>query len=184
MNRSFQSYLPTLAALLMAALVASCGASSATQIEAPGHSEEGDHGDHGAEIDAFDIHGVEAIERGLIHFRQGLRPLRHAGIVDQDVQPARQLGCRGNRPPDLGSHGYVRAHRQPAQFHCHAAGQILVQIGNNDTRAFSGEPAGNARAEAGGAAGDQCGLALQSHGADYSPARGERRQKDDAVSGV
>lgn len=49
MNRSFQSYLPTLAALLMAALVASCGASSATQIEAQGHSEEGDHGDHGAE---------------------------------------------------------------------------------------------------------------------------------------
>jgi len=49
MNRSFQSYLPTLAALLMAALVASCGASSATQVEAPSHSGDANHGDHGAE---------------------------------------------------------------------------------------------------------------------------------------
>jgi len=49
MNRSFQSYFPTLAALLMAALVASCGASSATQVEAAGHNEDADHGHHSAE---------------------------------------------------------------------------------------------------------------------------------------
>ena len=66
MNRSFQSYLPTLAALLMAALVASCGASSATQIEAPGHSEEGDHGDHGAEEGEPEKgpHGGRLLENG------------------------------------------------------------------------------------------------------------------------
>jgi cobalt-zinc-cadmium efflux system membrane fusion protein len=66
MNRSFQSYLPTLAALLMAALVASCGASSATQIEAPGHSEEGDHGDHGAEEGEPETgpHGGRLLENG------------------------------------------------------------------------------------------------------------------------
>jgi cobalt-zinc-cadmium efflux system membrane fusion protein len=37
----------TLAFLLMAGVVAACGASSATQAQAPGHSEEGDHGEHG-----------------------------------------------------------------------------------------------------------------------------------------
>ena len=47
MNRSFQSQMLTLAFLLMAGVVAACGASSATQAEAPGHSEEGDHGEHG-----------------------------------------------------------------------------------------------------------------------------------------
>ena len=47
MNRSFQSQLRTLAFLLMAGVVAACGATSGTQAEAQGHSEEGDHGDHG-----------------------------------------------------------------------------------------------------------------------------------------
>jgi len=47
MTRSFQSQLRTLAFLLMAGVVAACGATSGTQAEAPGHSEEGDHGDHG-----------------------------------------------------------------------------------------------------------------------------------------
>ena len=49
MNRSFQSQMLTLAFLLMAGVVAACGASSATQAEAPGHSEQGGHGEHGAE---------------------------------------------------------------------------------------------------------------------------------------
>ncbi len=47
MNRSFQSQIRTLAFLLMAGVVAACGASSGTQAVAPGHSEEGDHGEHG-----------------------------------------------------------------------------------------------------------------------------------------
>jgi len=47
MTRSFQSQMRTLAFLLMAGVVAACGASSGTQAEAPGHSEEGDHGEHG-----------------------------------------------------------------------------------------------------------------------------------------
>lgn len=49
MNRSFQSQMRTLAFLVMAGVVAACGASSGTQAEAPGHSEEGDHGEHGDE---------------------------------------------------------------------------------------------------------------------------------------
>lgn len=66
MNRSFQSILPSLAALLLAALVASCGASSATQTEAPGHSDEGDHGDHGAEEGEPEKgpHGGRLLENG------------------------------------------------------------------------------------------------------------------------
>ena len=63
MNRSFQSQLRTLAFLLMAGFVAACGASSATQAQAPGHSEEGDHGAEEAEP-AKGPHGGRLLEDG------------------------------------------------------------------------------------------------------------------------
>ena len=66
MNRSFQSQMLTLAFLLMAGVVAACGASSATQAEAPGHSEQGGHGEHGAEEaePAKGPHGGRLLEDG------------------------------------------------------------------------------------------------------------------------
>ena len=69
MTRSFQSQLRTLAFLLMAGVVAACGATSGTQAEAPGHSEEGDHGEHGEHGDeeaepAKGPHGGRLLEDG------------------------------------------------------------------------------------------------------------------------
>ena len=69
MNRSFHSQMRTLAFLLMAGVVAACGASSGTQAEAPGHSEEGDHGEHGEHGDeeaepAKGPHGGRLLEDG------------------------------------------------------------------------------------------------------------------------
>jgi membrane fusion protein, heavy metal efflux system len=69
MTRSFQSQLRTLAFLLVAGVVAACGASSGTQAEAPGHSEEGDHGEHGEHGDeeaelAKGPHGGRLLEDG------------------------------------------------------------------------------------------------------------------------
>jgi membrane fusion protein, heavy metal efflux system len=69
MNRSFQSQMRTLAFLLVAGVVAACGASSGTQAEAPGHSEEGDHGEHGEHGDeeaepAKGPHGGRLLEDG------------------------------------------------------------------------------------------------------------------------
>lgn len=66
MNRSFQSQMLTLAFLLMAGVVAACGASSATQAEAPGHSEQAGHDDHGAEEvePAKGPHGGRLLEDG------------------------------------------------------------------------------------------------------------------------
>jgi membrane fusion protein, heavy metal efflux system len=69
MTRSFQSQLRALAFLLMAGVVAACGATSGTQDEAPGHSEEGDHGEHGEHGDeeaepAKGPHGGRLLEDG------------------------------------------------------------------------------------------------------------------------
>jgi len=63
MNRSFQSQMPTLTALLLATFVAACGASSATQPEAPAHREDGEHGAEEAEP-AKGPHGGRLLEDG------------------------------------------------------------------------------------------------------------------------
>ena len=97
MNRSFQSQMLTLAFLLMAGVVAACGASSATQAEAPGHSEQGGHGEHGAEEaePAKGPHGGRLLEDGkfaleVTIFETGVDPQYrvYPTLDDEPVDPS------------------------------------------------------------------------------------------------
>ena len=97
MNRSFQSHMLTLAFLLMAGVVAACGASSATQAEAPGHSEQGGHGEHGAEEaePAKGPHGGRLLEDGkfaleVTIFETGVDPQYrvYPTLDDEPVDPS------------------------------------------------------------------------------------------------
>ncbi len=63
MNRSFQSQMPTLTALLLATFVAACGASSAPQPEAPAQAEDGEYSAEEAEP-AKGPHGGRLLEDG------------------------------------------------------------------------------------------------------------------------
>ena len=91
------------------------------------------------------------------------RPSRNAGVVDENVQPAKFIDCGGaeflNHPRlcNIAHHG-DGLHAQRLYLGRSLRCDLLVQISHNYVRTFSGERERDGLAYARGAAGDYCYL--------------------------
>ena len=124
------------------------------------------HNDLRAIVDRFDVDAGDPVEHLVRHGFQRLRCVTDAGIVDEDIEPAKFAKCLLHDRRETGLVGDIRDGSDGPAGKCagHAPGSGLIAIGNDYVGAFGDEFADDALAEAGAAAGHDCDLVFQSHG--------------------
>ncbi|KAG0929267.1 hypothetical protein G6F31_017415 [Rhizopus arrhizus] len=114
-------------------------------------------------VDRLPVDVEHAVEHGLVHLQHRLVLVGDGGVVDDDVDRAELFLADAHHVVDVGAVGHVGLHgqRSGADFGLHAVGGFLIDVGDDNFRAFLGVQLDDAFAETTAAARDDSNLALQ-----------------------
>ena len=111
----------------------------------------------GGEVDALHVDCVDAVEFGLGDFQVRLVAMRPAGVVHYDIELCAR---RADELRPVVAFRDVGLDERAVGLLCHALARTLIDVVNDDVRAFLGEALRDARAEARPGPGDDGQLSL------------------------